>query len=213
MEQIRKVISVIRRLWNNRTVRVNLSLMGGMLINCSYIAANFASATIYSNSWSATVTLYHLTLMAARIYMLTAIRSTMAGQGDKICLRVGLLLLFLDLTSAAMMIYTLRRQSFTTYSGLILFCLSVYAVYSVSSSAIAVINHRKDNNKLHLAAKSISLSTALMSVFNLQYSLLFFLGADVRLVWRAIALGGVVVFSVMLALSLRLIIRALSTVR
>jgi hypothetical protein len=58
---------------------------------------------------------------------------------------------------------------------------------------------------VQFVAKNITLSTSMMSVFNLQYSLLSLVGASLKIIGRLIFLGGVVVFFVILVMSVRLI--------
>lgn len=209
MSIFRKIKNLFLLLLSSRAARLNLSLLAGSLLNCTYIAGNIASAVLYRSVWSATVTVYHLMLIIIRVYLLSARGvSERDEKNHRVCLRVGVLLLFLDLASAFMMIYTIRRGSFVRYSGVILIGFVAFAVYSLTSSIFAMKRHSDDNGKLHFAARSISLSTSLMSVFNLQYSVLSLLGADSVLMGRTIMLGGLVVFSVILTLSVRLIRRS-----
>ena len=195
-------------LWQSSSARLNITLLGGSIINFAYIAGNIASAFIYHSLWAATLTAYHLMLIVIRIYLLSARRRMSTISESRILLRVGILLLFLDLVCALIMIFTISSGSFVSYSGIILLAFLIYAIYSLSSSVFAVKRHSEGNRHLHLAARSISLSTSLMAVFNLQYSVLSLLGADSRLIGRAILVGAVAVFSVILFLSVRLIRRA-----
>ena len=104
-----------------------------------------------------------------------------------------------------MMFYSVSRQSFASYSGLILLGFLCFTVYSVARSVIDIKKHREGENRLYFAARNISLSTSLMSVFNLQYSVFSLLGAEFLLTGRVVTLSGIIVFSVILILSLRLI--------
>lgn len=196
-------------LLSNRSARLDLSLLLGTLLNLAYISGNAASALIYRSVWSATVTAYHLMLIIIRVYILSSGKASRDGEGGKrALLRVGVLLFFLDLASGFMMVYTIRRESFIRYSGIILLGFLIYTLYSVISSTFAMKKHSDDNRDLHFAAKCITLSTSLMSVFNLQYSVFSFLGTNLRLTGRIILLGGIIVFSIILSLSVRLIKRS-----
>ena len=118
---------------------------------------------------------------------------------------MGILLLALDVASAVMMFYSVSPQSFVGYSGIILLGFLSYAVYSVARSVLDLKKHRESENRLYFAARNISLSTSLMSVFNLQYSVFYLLGAEFLLTGRVVTVSGVIVFSIILILSLRLI--------
>ena len=192
-------------LYNSHRLRLKFSLIGGILLNLFYIIGNIASTFLYGSIWSATLTVYHLTLVVIRLYLLSA----RGGSGREnnsaiICLRVGILLLFLDLSAAVMMIYALRMSNFVRYSGVILLGFIGYSAYSFFTS-LRVMRREENRAGVQFVAKNITLSTSLMSVFNLQYSFLSLVGASLKIIGRLIFLGGVVVFFVILVMSVRLI--------
>ena len=201
---------LIKFLFSNRTARLNLYLLFGTLINSVYIFSNILSALVYHSIWSATLTAYHLMLIIIRIYILSQSKNSSGKKMSAICFRVGVLLLFLDLTSAVLMIYSVRRGLYSNYSGVILLGFLSFAIYSVAKSIISMKKHKNDNKYLHFVVKNLSLSTSLMSVFNLQYSLFSFFGANSYVTTRAIFLCGALVFSVILSLSISLIRRSKS---
>lgn len=209
MSLFKKIKWLVHLVLFNRAARLSFTLVCGVVINIAYILTNIFSAAAYRSIWSATVSIYHLILITIRIYLLSARGASKKGlNSDRLLFRVGVLLLFLDLVMASMMVYTVRQASFASYSGVVLFAFLFYALYSLIISLKTVKNRVNDNNHLQFAAKNISLSTALMSVFNLQYSLFSFLGADDILIGRVVLVGGVSVFSVILFLSVRLIKKA-----
>lgn len=209
MSFINKIRWLIHLIIVSQAARLNFTLACGALLNFAYILSNVFSAAVYRSVWSATVSIYHLILVIIRVYLLSARRvSQKSVNVDRLLLRVGVLLLFLDLASASMMVYTVRQGSFVKYSGIALFAFLFYAIYSLVVSVKVVKKRENDNNHLHFVAKNISLSTSLMSVFNLQYSVFSLLGADAALTGRAILLGGISVFTVILFLSVRLIKQA-----
>lgn len=211
MNYFTKLLNSLFHFIFNPSKRVNLLLFGGALMNLLYIATNAASAIIYHSIWSATLTVYHLTLIVIRVSLLFYGRvGGEGGTGRNICLRVGILLLFLDLIAAFIMLHSIQSDSFVSYSGLFLFGFLAFTVYSLVRSVAEIKRSRDSKNNLYFTAKNLSLTTALMSVFNLQYSLLSLLGADSVLTGRAILLCGCLVFSIILFLSLRLMRRGLS---
>ena len=189
--------------------RLSLALFFGAIINLIYIAVNIASVIMYSSLLSATLTLYHLMLIIMRIYILSSARSSLNDrQVSRVCLRIGVLMLMLGGASAVIILYTVSLGKFVSYSGVLFLGFLVYAAYSLTSSLLNMRRHASENNYLYYAARNITLSTALMSVFNLQYSFFAYLGTDSGLASRAILMGGIFVFSMILALSIRLIKRS-----
>ena len=205
MKNNNALFEYIQKLFVNPTARVPWLMLGGSLMNLLYIASNAASAILYHSIWSTTLTAYHLVLIVIRLYLFFCSRIYSAmGATDRICMRVGILLLALDIASAMMMLYSIRQHSYVSYSGLILLGFLIFTIYSVTRSVIDLRKHREGENHLYFAARNISLSTSLMSVFNLQYSVFSFLGAEFLLTGRVVILSGIIVFSIIFFLSVRL---------
>lgn len=190
--------------------RLSLSLFFGMIINFMYIAGNLAAALLYRNIWSATLTVYHGLLLTIRFYLISSKRKSI-GEQDKrtVCLRVGVFLLFLDIAAGGMMLYTIQSGSPAKYSGIVLLGFLIYTVYSLSASISGMKRHSNDNQPLYFAARNMTLAAALMSVFNLQYSLLVSLGASSYIIDRILIICGFGVFFVIILLAVRLVVKNL----
>lgn len=177
-------------------------------MNLVYILGNIASAFINDSLWAASLTAYHLVLMIMRLYL---VRSSGAvhsqEQGLLVCRRIGGFLLFLDLAASVIMLYSVGHDSFVSYSGVILIGFLLFTVYSVWRSVYELRKYRGGEDHLYYAARNVTLSTSLMSVFNLQYSCLSLIGVSSRITVGAIILCGLCVFSVILRLSVSLLQR------
>ena len=201
--KIRKTIS---NYFNNQTARLIISLFGGMIINSFYIAGNLASALLHGNVWSATLTVYHALFLVIRFYLITAKRRCKTDLSiRRACLRVGIILLFLDLAATVIMIYTVRQGRVNYYSGVVLLCFVIYTAYSLVVSIMGMKKHSNDNQHLHFAARNMTFASALMSVFNLQYSRLFTMGASSSLIDRMVAFSGFSIFFAIILLAVRLV--------
>ena len=198
----------IKKLFVNPTARVPWLMLGGILMNCIYIATNVASAVIYHNLWAGILTVYHLVLIIIRLYLFFSSRFGVDDYaGGRLCFRVGVLLLFLDIASALIMFFSFRHTNYVSYSGLILLGFLVFTIYSVTRSVIDLKKYRQSENHLYFTARNISLATSLMSVFNLQYSVFSLLRAEFLLTGRVTFLCGAVIFSIVFYLSVRLMRR------
>ena len=202
-----KIKDFIWLLFKSKSLRLKLSLLGGMIINTLYIAGNLATAFLYRNIWSATLTIYHSIFLIIRFYIISSSRKTLSNiESRQVCFRVGIFLLFFDLAAMAIMVYTIRMSRPTEYSGVVLLGFLIYTVYSLTFSVLGIKKHSNDNQPLHFAAKNMTFSAAMMSVFNLQYSVLVSFGASSYVIDRIIALGGFCVFFVIISLAIRLVI-------
>ena len=206
MSIFKSIWAWILRIFSSRMVRMNISLTFGALLNLLYIFGNLASALLYRNLWSATLTAYHLVMITIRLYLLSAARYSFdEAKIRRICRRVGVLLLLSDLAAAFIIIYTLQRGTQNSYSGIIFLGVLCFSVYSLTSSVFAIKRHRGENRYLHLTVRTISLSTALMSIYNLQHSFFALIGSDSRASFLVILLVGVGAFSTIFIMSVRLI--------
>lgn len=204
--------SLFAILISSPAIRLDLSLLFGLFMNIVYIVENFILAIIYHSIWSATVTVYHSLFVAIRAYLLrwrglSEAHEARPSEIHRICLRVGVILLLLDFAASVMMLYTVLLDRHTEYSGIALMGFSLYTVYSLASSAFGMFKWSNDNKPLHFAARNTTLAAALMSVFNLQYSLFASLGADSVLIGRANAACGFLIFIIIIILALHLIIK------
>ena len=197
----------LKSLISNRNFRLKLSLVLGSLVNFVYILGNIFSVLFCHSIWAATLTVYHLVLALIRLYILSS-RLSDAGEKEKrnLCFRIGVFMLLLDIASAFLMISSISRGFYVKYSGVILLGFSIYTGYSVTKSIVDMRRHANDKRQVHYAARNISLSASLMSLFNLQYSLLSVLGADFKLISYVVFLCGLMVFATIFGLSLRLIL-------
>ncbi len=207
--------SLIAILISSPALRLDISLHFGLIMNIVYIVENFASAILYRSVWAATVTVYHSLFVAIRAYLIRSRRLSEMGEVSpreiqRICFRVGVILLLLDFSALLLMLYTVSQDRHAEYSGIVLIGFLIYTVYSLISSVYGMLKWSNDNKPLHFAARNMTLAAALMSVFNLQYSLLVSLGASYDFIGRANAVGGFLVFSVIILLSLHLIIKSAS---
>ena len=209
MEFIYKAKHFLLKIIKNPATRLWISISFGVLLNFVYLAGNMLSTILYKSLWSATVTIYHLLFMTTRMYILY-----MAKDGSKnnssVCLRVGLFLFVLDLPAAFMMIYSVRNGADVHYSGLLLLFFLLYTVYSVTNSIKGMIKWKNDNKPLHYAAKNITFASSLMSLFNLQFSLLSTIGLNSDASEKVTVIAGFSVFFIMILLSFRLIKRGIS---
>lgn len=204
--------SLIAILIASPAMRLDISLHFGLIMNIVYIAENFASAMMYRSVWAATVTAYHSLFVIIRAYLIRSRRLSEMGEVSEgetrhICLRVGIILLLLDFSALSLMLYTVRQNMHTEYSGVVLIGFLIYTVYSLVSSVHGMFRWFNDNKPLHFATRNITFAAALMSLFNLQYSLLSSLGIDADSISRATLAGGFAIFVTIILMSVHLIMK------
>lgn len=212
-----RIWSLLSLVLHSSAIRLEISLLIGLLMNLIYITENLISAIIYRSAWSASVTAYHTLFVIARAYLLGSHRrefgSSDAVLANRICQKVGASLLILDVLASFMMLYSVHHGQQISYSGIVLFGFFIYTAYSLATSMYGMYKWSNDNKPLHFAARNITFAASLMSAFNLQYSLLLSLGASRMLIRAVGAAGGVIIFLAIALLAFHLIYRSSRNIR
>ena len=178
MKSFRGYISVILK---NETVRSNVFLFLGLLINACYIFFNLLSGIIYGNAWFITVAAYYTIMVSVRYLILGNSRTD--GCDLKASIEVirsirlcGTLMLILCAPITGMIIYTVIYDRIYEYSAFVFVLLFIYAIFSVVRAAVGIFFGEKRSIPSK-AANYVRMSSALLSLFNLQTSVLSETGA------------------------------------
>ena len=203
-----KVKAAIYALISSPGVRLYFSIFIGLIINVIYIGSNIHTALMHRSFWSSAITVYYLLFIVLRLYLLWANKKDEQA-AIRCCLTVGIFLLLLTVSAGVIIAHSVISENSVKYSGYILLAFFIYAVYSLTTSIVGMKKWLNDNQPLHFAARSVTFAAALMSAFNLQYSLLTSLGLSALTVKRANALGGFAVFFVIVILGITLIFKSI----
>ena len=181
------ISSLILSILESPSVRLDISLLFGLLMNIFYISVNLISAIKYKSSWSLAVTLYYTVLILMRLFLLSAHRfkDSVGSDAERLlasCRLVGRLLLVLDAMIGAVMVYTVANGRVIDYPVYIFVGFGAFTVYSVTGSLVGIFRSLKSRAPHALAARNLTLAAALLSVFNLEYTLLVSLGVSRQII-------------------------------
>ena len=179
MKSFRGYIFVILK---NETVRSNVFLFFGLVINACYIFFNLLSGIIYGNAWFITVAAYYALMVSVRYLILGNSRiegcdlraSIEVIRSIRLC---GTLMLILCAPITGMIIYTVISDRIYEYSAFVFVLLFMYALFCVVRAAVGIF-FREKSSILSKAANYVRMSSALLSLFNLQTSVLSVMGVD-----------------------------------
>lgn len=191
----------------NPGIRLYFSIFIGLIVNVIYIGTNIHTALMHRSFWSSAITVYYLLFVVLRLYLLWANKREERAV-MRCCLTVGIFLLLLTLSAGVIIAYSVVVENSVKYSGYVLLAFFVYATYALSTSVVGMKKWLNDNKPLHFAARSVTFAAALMSAFNLQYSLMVSLGLPSATVKRANAIGGFIIFSTIATISVALVLRS-----
>lgn len=177
------ISSLFLSILESPAVRLDISLIFGLVMNIFYISVNLFPAIRYRSAWSLAVTLYYTVLVLMRLFLLSSHRFTGSVGKDAArlyssCRLVGRLLLLLDVVIGAVMIYTVADGKIIDYPLYIFIGFGIFTVYSVAGSLVGIFRSLKRSTLHSLAVRNLNFAAALLSVFNLEYTLLVTLGVS-----------------------------------
>ncbi len=193
---MKRFFSYVALCFSDSSVRFNLGMLFGMILNILYIAFNFVLGILYGNVWLITVGAYYMLIVVLR-YMLI---DDTSPDNSRVPRLVSRLLLIVAIPMTGIIVYTVL----TDYRGLlprrIVPVLVLYAALSLIRALFGIFfsKHREKGEKsLHL----IRLSLALVSIFNFQVAYLNYLWVDYSLKSLINLITGAAVTTSLLALS------------
>ncbi len=171
MKSFKGYISIVLK---NKTVRFYVFVFLGLLTNACYIIFNLVSGIIYGNAWFITVATYYTLIMSVRYLILGNVRGGCDGcesyeENIKAVKNCGILMLILGVPITGMIIYTVISDKIYEYSSFVFILLLIYAAFSILRAAYGIFTSTGKSvisNVFHY----IRISSALMSLFNLQTS-------------------------------------------
>lgn len=179
---IRKVlkIPVLEKYFKEIQFRTETSLYQGLFINLLYVALKLGSGIYYRSIWFASLAVYYLLLAVLRFSLLHHVRSRKDDRVSewkryRFC---GIILLFMNQALAAIVVIVIKQNKGFEYAGFLIYAMAFYAFYAVITSVINVVKFRKYGSPVMSAAKVISLTAALVSMFSLETAMLAQFGED-----------------------------------
>lgn len=175
---LKKVVSipVIGRLIKENTFRTQIALYPGFLINVVYVIWKLSFGIYYKSAWFISLALYYFVLAWMR---LSLIRPFSVKEGEirkkaelkryRIC---GASLLAINIALSGIVVLAVKKENGFTYPGYMIYVMAMYAFYSVITAVINLVKYRKYGSPVLSAAKVISLTTAMVSMFSLESAML-----------------------------------------
>ena len=151
-------------------------------------------AAVYNGSlWFATVCCYYLLLSLTRLLLLQ--------QKPGAVRQCGWLLLLITAVIGGMSLYALWLERAAAYPGHLIYGAAAYTFYAITMASVQLIRWHRKRQAFWWAAKVISLTGALVSLFFLENALLaaFGSGESWQHPMQLATAGGVFLFSAVMA--------------
>lgn len=185
--------SYFKRLKSDTQFKINLALYGTLIYNSIYAAFQLFTGIYYNSVWYLSIAAYYTLLAIIRFSLLLYSRVNKAGNDIETEYKrfrfCGILILAMQSSLSAITFYiTLQNQELKHHGSTTV----IFAIFTFASFTLAIINiirFRKLKSPLFLAAKLISLVSAVVSILALETALMGRFGSQLSDEWRLIITG------------------------
>ncbi|MBD5133442.1 MAG: hypothetical protein HDT38_03060 [Clostridiales bacterium] len=169
-------VPLAHRYLTDRYFKVRFGLILSLFVNLCYAGFKLACAVRYSSFWVGALALYYVLLCVVRLYLLRRVPKD--GQEQDLnrelqCYRAtGLFLFGLDLALSGVVTQIVRDGYGSNYPGMLIYVAAAHAFYSLTLAIVNTVKYRKFHSPVLSAAKAVNLTTALVSMFNLETAMI-----------------------------------------
>jgi hypothetical protein len=195
---------------NNSHLRMKISLIASFVFNIIYAIFQFFIGLYHGSFWFYSMFAYYLILAVMRYLLM---RHTLTNEANtkpksellKYCF-CGWMMLVLNIALTLIVFFMVYWNRTFNHHPITTIALAAYTFASFAIAIINFIKYRKFKSPVYSAAKSISLTSACVSIITLESTMLTVFGSDMDVIVRKILLGcsgGVVsIFVVLLAINI-----------
>jgi hypothetical protein len=207
------------RYMTDRVFRTKVSLSASLAINMLYVGLNVWSWSVIGSYWFVVLAVYYVIMALMRYLLVRYVRTQKIGTSilgewkrSRICACI-LLLVNLSLSGAVLMI--LYQSKGYDYPGIMIYVMALYTFYSTIHAVVDIVKYRTLGSPVMSTAKIVSLSSALVSMLNLETAMFAQFGGEMSPESQRIfiILTGAGVSVIVVSLSVMLIIKATKAIR
>lgn len=203
-----RAIPLVARWLEDNYFRVRFGLILSFQINLCYAGFRVVCAVLYRSFWDGALGAYYILLCAVRLYLIhrtpRSQKHTDYRRELRSCRWAGCYLLALNLALLWISVQIVQEGQHYDYPGTLIYVAALYAFYCLTLAIVNAIKYRKFQGPVLTAAKAVSLTTALVSIFSLETAMLtqFGGGETFQFLMTASTAGAVCVLVLLIALFL-----------
>ena len=208
MKIIKYVKQTVTRLFKDPLFRAECFLKAGLLMNFAYTLFGLFTGLFYRSVWFAGTAVYYIMLCILKFYLLRKGFGIKKGKtkGLLTCRNCGRLLLVLNAVMLVLIYQMVEKNRGYEYSDMVLTATAVYTFVRLFAAVGDRIFFSRDYKSPTLfAARTLSLTVAMMAMFTLQVTLLDRFGTDPELRRGLNIITGATVGIAAIVIALRLI--------
>lgn len=182
VRQVLHRVPLTHRYLSDQYFKVRSGLTLSFFINVCYAGFKLGCAVWYVSFWDGALAFYYILLCAVRVYLLRCVPRSEQERTMEQELRhyrtTGGFLFALDLALSVIATQIVQDGRSYAYPGTLIYVAALYAFYSLTLAIINIFKYRKFSSPVLSAAKAVNLTTALVSIFNLETAMLAQFGAN-----------------------------------
>ena len=192
--------------------RIRLGLVLSFCLNLCYAGFRVGSAVTCASPWDGALGGYYVLLCGVRLYL---IRRTPRAQGVTnyrrewaACRWAGCWLLGLNVALVGISLQIVQAGQYQNYPGTLIYAAALYAFYCLGAAICNAVKYRKFQGPVLTAAKGVSLTTALVSMFSLESAMFHQFGGEAAFQAAMTSVTALVVCGLALAIAVLLLAAA-----
>ena len=207
------------RYMTDRAFRTKVSLYLSLGISLVYVGINLWSWHFSRSWWFVVLAVYYVIMSVMRFLLVRYVRIQKIGTsilGEwKRCRSCAYILLLINVSLSGAVLMILYQNRGYDYPGIMIYVMAVYTFYALTHAIVELVKYRSLASPILAAAKTVSLSGALVSLLNLETAMFAQFGGDMSIENQQIfiILTGAGVSIVVVFLSVMLIIKATKAIR
>lgn len=175
-------VPLAHRYLTDHYFKVRSSLLLSFVVNVCYAGFKLICSILYTSFWDGALAVYNILLCAVRVYLIRRVPAEQQEPDINRELRyyrtTGFFLIALDIALSGIATQIVRDGQGSDYPGMLIYVAALYAFYSLTLAIFNTVKFHKFNSPVLSAAKAVNLTTALVSIFNLETAMIAQFGAD-----------------------------------
>ena len=152
--------------------RTELFLRLGLAVNIGYALFNVFTGVFYRSVWFGSVAVYYIMLCFIKFFLLSKGFENRGKKEYGDLLTCGVMLFILSGAVTAIIYIMIWKNEAVRYGKYVIYISAAYTLFRICAALFDTVRLRHLKSPTLYAAKALSLSVALMSLFSLQFSVL-----------------------------------------
>lgn len=172
----------IQKLLSDVHLRMNISLYGSLIWNGVFAIFQLCLGFYHSSLWFYSMAAYYIMLAVMRFFLLKHTRVYKANEESLIetkkYLLCGWLLLFMNIALSVIIFFIVYLNKTFYHHMITTIAMATYTFFTLTFAIINIIKYRKYKSPIYLAAKTITLIAACVSMLTLETTMLTTFGGN-----------------------------------